>query len=170
MRLIDLTGQRFDRLVVQRRDGAKNGFAAWDCACDCGGRITTIGRSLRNGDTRSCGCLHRERLVEVATRHGASTVARTPTYNSWRSMKDRCTQPSHKDWSLYGGRGVTVDPRWLGESGFANFLADMGERPDGRTLDRIDPNGSYTPGNCRWATASEQSRNRRNIRKVRAAA
>lgn len=83
---------------------------------------------------------------------------RTPTYNSWRAMKMRLTQKTHESYSWYGGRGITMDPRW---DKFEAFLADMGERPEGKTLDRIDPNGNYTKDNCKWSTAKQQARNKR---------
>lgn len=93
---------------------------------------------------------------------GQAGKARTPTYHSWQSMVARCTRPTHMYWPIYGGRGITVSPRWL--KSFPTFLADMGERPAGMTLDRIDPNGNYTPENCRWATAKQQRHNRRDAR------
>ena len=93
----------------------------------------------------------------AGTRAGASE---SPTYTSWRAMVDRCTQPGHTKWAQYGGAGVTVCARWLGDRGFATFLADMGERREGMTLDRIDRTRGYQPGNCRWATSSQQALNR----------
>ncbi len=92
------------------------------------------------------------------------STRRSPTYNSWRAMIERCTYARHPKYAYYGGRGISVHPDWLGRTGFARFLADLGERPDGKTLDRIDPNGHYVPDNCRWATWPEQVWNKRNIR------
>lgn len=92
--------------------------------------------------------------------HGHTSGGQSRTYVSWRRMKDRILNPNHEKYPLYGGRGIAIEPRWI--ESFEDFLADMGERPDGKTLDRIDPNGDYTPGNVRWATTKEQRANRRD--------
>jgi hypothetical protein len=102
-----------------------------------------------------------DRLVKGESRHGHSQGGQSPTYKSWNGMVQRCTNPKKSQYRYYGGRGVTIDPRWLGRGGFARFLADMGERPDGMTLDRIDPGGNYEAANCRWADAETQQANKR---------
>ncbi|WP_199570603.1 hypothetical protein [Streptomyces murinus] len=123
------------------------------CRCDCGNDHSLLFKEW--GRTQSCGCLRNERSAERLTRHGHKS---SPLYASWAQMIQRCTNPDHKQWANYGGRGITVCERWLD---FPNFLADMGERPAGLTLDRIDNNRSYEPGNCRWADVSTQNSNRR---------
>lgn len=148
-------GTRFSRLVVLAPAGMTPWRErTWLCACDCGREAEVRGKRLRGGLTRSCGCLGRD--SKPGLKHGKRG---TPTYSSWRSMKYRCESPTSKDWPRYGGAGIVVAPEW--SASFERFFADMGARPAGTSLDRINVLGNYEPGNCRWATDSEQQQNRR---------
>jgi hypothetical protein len=120
--------------------------------------MTVAGGLLRNGNTKSCGCLKREVTIARNTTHGLSN---TPTFDSWRSMVHRTTNPRSPQYPNYGGRGITIDPRWLN---FDNFLADMGTRPPGTSIDRRDNNGPYAAWNCKWSTPHEQMRNTRSFK------
>lgn len=159
MRPEPMVGHQFGRLIVTARaEDNRHGNARWICLCGCGNETTKLGSTLRSGDTKSCGCLSQP--TERAKTHGHSSNGHTSrTYNCWSGIKARCLNPKHLAYSNYGGRGIKICDRWMA---FENFLSDVGQCP-GRefSLDRIDNDGNYEPGNVRWATYSQQSRNTR---------
>jgi hypothetical protein len=155
-RIINLVGRRFGRLIVLEFAGTDKGRANWNCQCDCGRSVLALGSSLRRGFTTSCGCYQIEQTKKRNTRHG---LKGSRIYSIWGGMLARCERTQHKSYAYYGGRGITVCAEW---HVFDVFLKDMGFPPsDFHTLDRIDNAKGYCKTNCRWATPTEQARNRR---------
>lgn len=163
-RPILLDNQRFGRLlVITRAPNNKHNQTRWLCRCDCGNEVVVTGGGLRIGDTRSCGCLHREVMKTASKTHGYSNRG-CREYRAWQSAKRRCDYKKYPLYKNHGGRGIKVCDEWLHD--FAAFLRDMGPCPPGLTLERVDNNGNYEPGNCKWASMAEQNQNRRDTRFV----
>src|SRR5258708_9467541 len=151
----NISGVRFGRLIALERAGDKWGNVIWRCRCDCGNEKFVQIRYLIGGNTKSCGCMKRGPTSgHFHTWRRDGRKGASPTYISWQAMHRRCYGEATKDYLYYGGRGIKVCERW---HSFENFLADMGERPEGLTLDRIDGNGDYGPDNCHLATPPQQS-------------
>ena len=157
-KLIDLTGRRFCRLLVISRDPSKGGKPPyWLCQCDCGNQKIISGKSLKSGNTRSCGCLMIDFSSKLNFTHGAS---HSQEFRVWTDMRNRCNNLNNRRYASYGGRGITVSSEW---ADFTRFLADMGPRPTtAHQIDRIDNDGPYSKDNCKWSTVSEQGLNKRN--------
>jgi hypothetical protein len=158
----NLVGRRFNHFTVLAKTKKRHGVQkriVWRCLCDCGKVVDVPFDRLKYGVRKSCGCL----TMKTRTVHG---MTKTPTYSSWSNMKQRCTNPKHTGYKDYGGRKepgpVTVCERWLGKHGFENFLADLGKRPEGLSLERQNPFGNYEPGNCVWANKCQQQLNKRS--------
>lgn len=153
---IDLVGQKFGRLtVLERAENAKNGAVHWKCHCECGNVVIVRGDSLRLGITRSCGCLKSELAIKRNTKHGMS---KTPEYDTWSHMLQRCNNPKDANYNNYGFRGITVCDKW---KKFDGFFEDMGLKPKGLTIERKNNDLGYCKKNCCWATYTKQRRNQR---------
>lgn len=165
-RPLDLSGQKFGRLTAVRRgENTKDGHAQWICRCACGKTVIVLARYLKSGHTRSCGCLQAEKASFAASRrnvtHGESAA---PLYHVWQSMRARCNNPKHRNFSNYGGRGIKVCEEWdRSYTAFRDWAQRSGYRK-GLQLDRLNNNGGYSPLNCRWITPKGNSNNRRTSR------
>ena len=153
-------GQRFERLVVVKQAPSSNG-TRWACRCDCGREKVISASALNRGATRSCGCLRREAAISQLPARQRTYRTQSPAYISWFDMRRRCLDPKNPSYRWYGARGIRICERW---DDFNVFLADMGERLPGMTLERLDYNGDYDPSNCVWASRSQQARNTRRIK------
>lgn len=158
----DLTGKQFGMLTVLNLDHklkqGRHVRVKWKCLCKCGTLSIVVSDNLVGGHTKSCGCFKVEATRISKTTHGhTSGWTRTRTYRAWSSAKERCNNPLNKGWPNYGGRGIIMHPDWNGS--FDSFLSNMGECPPRHTIDRINNNGNYEPGNCRWVTQAVQNRN-----------
>ncbi len=160
----DISGQRFGRLIAKKFVRVEKKCALWECECDCGNTAIIRENSLVSGGTRSCGCLAKEKAIEICTKHGMSE---SYLYNTWKAMIRRCYSEKDENYNNYGGRGIEVCQEWQGEQGLLNFV-EWSERNgcnEDLTIDRIDNDGNYEPSNCRWADWITQCYNKRTTRR-----
>lgn len=157
----NLQNRRYGLLVVRDRDNSQPGIVRWNCICDCGNVLSIRGGNLRSGNTKSCGCVRNEMTGRRSLKHGQSVGYKsTPEHRAWKQALNRCRNSKLKSWEHYGGRGISVCPEW--EASFQAFFDHVGNRPSPvHSLDRINVDGNYEPGNVRWATRVEQARNTR---------
>jgi hypothetical protein len=156
-------GDKYNKLTIIKKvnsyiSPSGNKKRQFECICDCGNIITIRLSSIKSGNTTSCGCSKKELIKERNLTHG---LTKNKLYHTWYGMKKRCYNTNSINYKYYGGRGITICDRWLGVDGFKNFLEDMGQRPIGTSIDRINVNGNYELSNCRWATPKQQLNNRR---------
>lgn len=155
---VDISGTTFGYLTaIERHSKTNGGRWKWLCNCLCGKQYIVSVSDLRNGKTVSCGC--RKKSGHLVRKHG---MKGSPEYITWVAMRNRCNNPNNPDYKYYGGRGIAVCQKW---SDFLHFYKDMGCKPSGYSIERIDVNQGYYPENCKWIPMSEQSKNRRNVKK-----
>lgn len=159
---IDLSGKQYGLWTVLRYDKTVREISFWLCRCECGNEKVVRGHALRQGKSKSCGCKSNQFRSVGITTHGMSG---TPEYSSWQHMKDRCSKPNHQHAKYYYAKGIRVCERW--NESFDAFIADMGLMPSPKCqIDRVDSNGNYEPGNCRWATSVQNGRNTSRNHKI----
>lgn len=171
MKTIDLTGQRYGRLVVESpadsiRDSSGRSRKAWNCVCECGNAVIARGDDLKRGKVLSCGCLKHENLKvkKIAKTHGLNNCR---LYRTWRNIKTRCYNSRGRDFEYYGERGIVVCNEWKDDfKAFYDWAMSNGYSDD-LTIDRVDVNGNYEPPNCRWVTMKEQAQNRRSCQNIK---
>lgn len=167
---IDMTGERYGRLIIIKRIGTKRNSPLWLCNCECGNQYEGTSNALRSGNTESCGCIHKEQLAKRNKGNAIHGEADNRLYGVWHGMKQRCYDINRKDYKSYGGRGVKVSNEWINDYySFHEWSINNGYDKNAHymkcTLDRIDVDGPYAPWNCRWVDAKTQANNRRNRKK-----
>lgn len=161
MKFVDLTGRRYGRLTVDCHAFNKGGRGFWKCTCDCGSSVVVATALLNNGNTSSCGCLHREAVQTLAKSRITHGKTKTPLYSVWHGIRKRCNCQTTPNYDRYGGRGIQICAEWNNFSAFEKWAQEH-EYKKGLSIDRIDNDGNYEPDNCRIATAKQQARNRGN--------